>query len=98
MDIIVLLLSNQVYLTRAVQNIQKLSEPPATATATASLKNVSSQLPRTLVDFVILRGANGSKNMIFKNWLDTPQKWKHMTQLSTQPFWKVFREVFGLRS
>ena len=30
------------------------------------LKNWFNQLPRTLVDFVILRGAKGSKNMIFK--------------------------------
>ena len=25
------------------------------------------------------------------------QKWKRMNQMSTQPFWGVFREVFGVR-
>ena len=26
------------------------------------------------------------------------RKWKRMNQMSTPPFWGVFREVFGVRS
>ena len=33
----------------------------------------------------------------FKIGLILTQKWKRMTQMSTQPFWGVFREVFLIR-
>ena len=49
----------------------------------------------------LLRGWNASKTGL-KTWfseigLILARKWKRMTQMSTQPFWGVFREVFGLR-
>ena len=38
------------------------------------------------------------KTRFSKIGLKPTQKAKRMTQMTTQPFWGVFREVFGLRS
>ena len=56
----------------------------------------------TIWNFGLIWGWNGSETGL-KTWfskigLILPRKWKHMTQMSTPPFWGVFREVFGVRS
>ena len=46
----------------------------------------------------VIRQSTIENVQFFKIGLTLARKWKRMTQMSTQPFWGVFRKVFGVRS
>ena len=59
---------------------------------------INQKIPAVFVFWPFKSVKRAKKTRFSKIGLKPTQKAKRMTQMSTQPFWGVFREVFGLRS